>query len=247
MESTSIAQRSIQDVFNKYFPYLMEIRKRLLFLMSVFLVSSFVGFFYYDKIIAFILKTLDLKGVNIAFTSPFQYFTLSINSAFLVGLVVVFPLVVYQFILFLKPALKEKEFKLVAVLIPLSLILFAIGFGFGFAIMKYVVTIFYLKSVELNIGNLLDISLLLSKIILTGILMGFAFQFPIVMTALMRLKIVKYRVFVKQRFLAYMVALLFAALLPPTDLLSLLFLTLPLVMLFEITLILNRFILGERR
>ena len=189
----------------------MEIRKRLLFLAAIFLTFSFVGFFYYEKIIAFILRVLNLTGVNIAFTSPFQYFTLSINSGFLVGLIAVFPLIVYQLLLFLKPALKGKEFKLVVVLIPLAIILFMIGFGFGFAIMKYVITIFYQKSVELNIGNLLDISLLLSKIVLTGVLMGFAFQFPIVITALIKLNVIKLHDVAKQRVVAYMVALLFAA------------------------------------
>jgi len=232
----------MQDVFNKYFPYLMEIRKRLLFLASVFLVFSLVGFFYYERIITFILNALNLTGVNIAFTSPFQYFTLSVNSGFLVGLIAVFPLFVYQLLLFLRPALKNKEFKLVVVLIPLAIILFLMGFGFGFAIMKYVVTIFYQKSVELNIGNLLDISLLLSKIVLTGVLMGFAFEFPIIITALIKLNIVKLSDFAKQRVFAYLAAVLFAAFLPPTDLLSLALLTLPLVLLFEITLILNRFL-----
>lgn len=231
-----------QEIFNKYFPFLAEVRRRLLFLAVIFLSFSFIGFFYYEKIIAFILKTLNLAGVNIAFTSPFQYFTLSINSAFLVGLIAVFPLFIYQFLTFLKPALKEKEFRLVAVLVPLSIVLFAVGFSFGFFIMKYIVTIFYQKSVELNIGNLLDISLLLSKIVLTGVLMGFAFQFPIVITTLIKLNVVKLSDFARQRLFAYLIAVLFAALLPPTDLLSLALLTLPLVMLFETTLILNRFI-----
>jgi sec-independent protein translocase protein TatC len=106
--------------------------------------------------------------------------------------------------------------------------------------MKYVISLFYEKSVELQIGNYLDISFLLSKIVLTGILMGLAFQFPIVLTVLMRLKVVRYKDFVKQRIFAWSLSLIFAALLPPTDLLSLALLTLPLVMLFELTLILNR-------
>jgi len=44
----------------------------------------------------------------------------------------------------------------------------------------------------------------------------------------------------KQRVIAYAGAIVFAALLPPTDLLSLLLLTLPLVILFELTVLLNK-------
>jgi len=58
----------------------------------------------------------------------------------------------------------------------------------------------------------------------------------------MRLKVVKYKAFIKQRFIAWAVAIVFSALLPPTDILSLILLTLPLVILFEFTLILNRLI-----
>ena len=243
MPAKSLAQEvGLQDTINRYFPYLMEVRKRLLFVVSIFAVAAIFGFFYYEKIITFILRFLRFEGVNIVFTSPFQFLTLAINSGIFIGLVVIFPLFLYQLMAFLKPALHKKEYRLVIALLPLSIILFVGGFVFGIAIMKYVVAIFYQKSVELQIGNLLDIELLLNKIILTGALMGLGFQFPIVMTVLMRLKVVKYKAFIKQRFIAWAVAIVFSALLPPTDILSLILLTLPLVILFEFTLILNRLI-----
>ena len=66
---------------------------------------------------------------------------------------------------------------------------------------------------------------------------------PVVLTALMRLKVVPYKTIAKQRLVAYCGSLIFAALLPPTDILSLVLLTMPLVFLFEITLILNRIVL----
>lgn len=237
------SENALQDTINKYFPYLMEVRKRLLFIVSLFVVAAVFGFFYYERIITFILSFLSFKGINIVFTSPFQFFTLAINSGIFVGFLIIFPLILYQVLAFLKPALRAKEYKLIVVLLPLSILLFLGGFAFGIAVMKYVVAIFYQKSVELQIGNLLDVELLLSKIVLTGLFMGLAFQFPIVMTILMRLKIVKYRLFAGQRLFAYSFAIIFAALLPPTDILSLILLTLPLVIMFELTLILNRIVL----
>ena len=106
--------------------------------------------------------------------------------------------------------------------------------------MKYVIKIFLEKSQELNIGNFLDVSNFLSKVISTSALMGIAFQYPIVLAVLAQLKIIKYEFLKKQRAYAYTASLIFAALLPPTDILSLALLTLPLVILFEITLILIR-------
>jgi len=231
------------DQIDKYLPFLVEIRRRLLFLLSLFLVTTTLGFIYYERIIKFVLGIFKLKGVNIVFTSPFQFFSLAINSAILVGIIVVFPLIIIQVLSFLKPALTKKEYRLIVLLLPLCLILFVLGFAFGVYVMKYVLAIFYQKSVELNIGNLLDIELLLSKIVLTAILMGIMFQFPIVMTILMRLKIINFKFFISQRPVAYLIGLIFVLLLPPTDLLSDALLFLPLVLLFEFTLILNKLVL----
>jgi sec-independent protein translocase protein TatC len=234
---------SLSEPYEKYLPFLLEVRKRLMFVVGVFLVSSIIGFLYYEKIVVFVLSFLNLEGVNVVFTSPFQFFTLSVNSGFVVGLVVVLPLIISQILSFVRPALQPKEYKLILMSLPLTIILFITGFAFGVSVMKYLVAIFYQKSVELQIGNILDIELLLSKIMVTGALMGIAFQFPIVMTILLRLKVIKYKLFVQQRSIFYLTSVFFVLLLPPTDLMSDLFLTLPLVILFELTLILNKLVL----
>ncbi|TSC65944.1 MAG: sec-independent protein translocase protein TatC [Microgenomates group bacterium Gr01-1014_80] len=233
----------IDNSVAKYLPFLSEIRKRLLFLLAVFFITGVLGFIYYEKIIKFSLSLFSLEGVNIVFTSPFQFVSLAFTSAFLLGTIIIFPLIVFQVISFLKPALNSKEYRSIVSLIPFSLILFTTGFGFGIIVMRYVVRLFYKKSVELQIGNFLDVSTLLSQILLTSVLMGLAFQFPIILTILVRLKIIKYRILEKQRLWAYLASLIFAILLPPTDLLSMFLLFLPLVLLFEFTLLLNRWIL----
>lgn len=231
---------TVQENINRYFPLLAEVRRRLLFVLSIFILFGVFGFFYYEKIVTFTIGLLDLDGVNIVFTSPFQFLNLAISSSLSIGLIVTIPLLIYQLLTFLKPALKVKEYRSVMTLLPISIVLFVGGFAFGFLMMKYVVTIFYTKSVELNIGNMLDISRLLSQILVTSTFMGLAFQFPIVMSLLMDFKIVSHKLFSAGRPVAYMIAIIFAALMPPTDILSLILLTLPLILLFEFTLLIRR-------
>ncbi len=237
---TKEISNTVQENINRYFPLLVEVRRRLLFVLSIFILFGVFGFFYYEKIVTFTIGLLDLNGVNIVFTSPFQFLNLAISSSLSIGLIVTIPLLIYQLLTFLKPALKVKEYRSVMTLLPISIILFTGGFAFGFLMMKYVVTIFYSKSVELNIGNMLDISKLLSQILVTSTFMGLAFQFPIVMSLLMDFKIVSHKIFSQQRPFAYVIAICFAAFMPPTDILSLILLTLPLILLFEFTLMLNR-------
>ena len=113
MPDTAVLTPELQTTINKYFPFLLEIRKRLLFLASLFLITASIGFFYYEKLVTFVLGFLNLEGINVVFTSPFQFFTLAINSGMFVGLIAIFPFIIYQVVSFLKPALSKKELKLV--------------------------------------------------------------------------------------------------------------------------------------
>src|SRR3990170_1410570 len=227
-------------ISGKYYPYLLEIRKRFLFVGSLFVVASIVGFILYQKILTLILDFFSLEGVNIVFTTPFQFFTLALNCGLVVGVIVVIPVIIFQLLGFLKPALRQREYRILVNILPLTLVLFSLGFGYGVLVMKLLLQIFYRTSVSLQIGNVLDIEKFLSNVLLTGLLMGVAFLFPIVMTVLMLLNLVKHSFFERQRIYAYLIAVIFVILLPPPDLISDVVLFAPLVILFELTLILNR-------
>ena len=112
--------------------------------------------------------------------------------------------------------------------------------------MKWQVQIFMSRSTSLGIGNMLDISRLLSVVIMTSALMGVGFQFPIVLLILMHFKVIKHDQLKKQRPWVYLGSFIFALFLPPDSILADLILTLPLVILYEITLILNHVFEAKR-
>jgi len=236
----SLDSPELQAVITKYSPFLMEFKKRLLFVASLFVVAMIAGFTFYEKIIKFLVDILSLKGINIVFTSPFQFINLALSCGVVVGAIVVFPLIVSQLLSFLRPALTKREYKMVIGFLPFSILLFLIGFVFGSFIMKWQIQIFLGRSTSLGIGNILDISKLLSTVLLTSGLMGIGFQFPIVLLLLMRMKVIKHHHLTKQRPWVYLGSFIFAMLLPPDSIFADIILTLPLVILFEITLILNK-------
>ena len=223
----------------------MEVRNRILWIVSASLVGGILGFFLYDRIISLAVRFLNIQGINIAFTSPFQYIELAINSAILFGIITAFPFILGQLVSFLRPALKAPEFRLLVSLLPLSLLLFVGGFIFGALMMRYVIVIFQASSARLGISNVLDFSSLLSAIMATSALMGLAFQFPLILTALIYFKVITYKTVARQRPFAYLAAFVFAMMLPPTDILTDFILAVPLVFLFELTLLLNKFIKGR--
>ena len=233
-------------IVERYSPYFKEARKRLIITLVAFVGATLFGFIFYEKIIRFLVSALSLQGINIVFTSPFQFINLAISCGLVTGLVIVFPILIIQIMYFLKPALKIKEFKLLVRFLPFSIILFLIGFAFGAVIMKWQIEIFLARSVALGIGNILDISGLLSTVFLTSALMGVGFQFPIILLVLMRMGIVKQHQLGKQRKWVYLGSFIFAILLPPDSVLADIILTLPLAILFELTLIINS-ALGKKR
>ena len=227
-------------VSSKYSPYLFEIRKRILITVSIFAIATVSGFIFYEQIIKFIIVLLSLERVNIVFTSPFQFINLAISCGVALGLIITFPLLLYQVLSFLKPALREREFKMIVRFLPFFIILFLIGFSFGIFIMKWQIGIFLAKSESLGIGNILDISRLISTVLLVSVLMGLAFQFPIVTLLLIRIGIISPGTLSKRRLWVYLGSLLFTMLLPADSILTDILLALPLIALFEFTLILNR-------
>lgn len=234
----------LQSLIDKYRPFLIEARKRFFFTFTVFAISSILGFVFYEQIIKFLIEIFSLKGVNIVFTSPFQFINLSIACGVATGLVLSLPLLIAQILSFLRPALKEKEYKTLVGFIPFSLGLFLVGFTFGAIIMKWQIEIFLEKSVSLGIGNILDISSLLTTVLLTATFLGIGFQFPIILLLLLKLGLVNRNQLSKIRPWVYLGSFFFAILLPPESILADVILALPLVVLFEITLLLDR--LGKK-
>jgi sec-independent protein translocase protein TatC len=227
------------NVDPKYFRYLNELKKRILFTLVVFFVAALAGFVYYENIIRFMVRLLSLEKSNIVFTSPFQFINLAVSCGFTTGTFAVVPLIILQTLLFLKPALRIKEFKSVLKTLPYAVVLFFIGFVFGALIMKWQIEIFVAKSISLGIGNVLDISNILSMILLTSVLMGFGFQFPIILLLLLRLHVITPHQLSTKRKWVYLGSFLFAVFLPPDSILADVMLAMPFILSFEMTLFIN--------
>ncbi len=230
----------LAKIKEKLSPFIKEIRKRIILTVSVFVAATVFGFVFYEKIIKFLLNLLPLEGINIVFTSPFQFINLAISCGIATGLVVALPFLVIQILSFLKPALKKKEFRKITKYLPFSVFLFLIGFIFGALVMNWQIELFQAKSVELGIGSMLDVSKLLSTFLLVSTLMGIGFQFPILLLVLVRLDLVSRQDLSQKRKWIYLGSFFFAILLPFDSILADILLALPLIVLFELTLLLSR-------
>lgn len=228
------------EKIKRYNPYLEEIRKRLLWVLVSFLIGGILGIIFSSNIILFFLRIFNFSGVNITMTSPSQLIDLSIYTGLIVGIIVAIPVLGYNTYTFVEDALNKKEKKIIKFYVSLGIILFIVGSIFGAGITQLVIGLYSKFSSGFAISNIWDIQKFFSQVVVTAFLMGIIFQMPLVLTVLIRLGIVKKSYLINKRKYVYAVIVIVAILLPSTDILSLVFETLPLLFLFEIALLLNR-------
>ena len=226
---------SFYEKFSTYHDYYETIRKRLYSIAVAFGIFFIGGFFEAGHIVRAIVDMFKLTNVSVVTTSPFQFLSLATNVGLYIGLIGAAPLALYHVYDFLKDGLTRTEKKLFFVLLPIGLALFAIGFSYSFAILY-----FYLSSVasinlSFGIQNMWDISNFLSQVILASTLLGFVFEFPIVLTFLIRIGILDIDILRKKRLYAFAGIFVFVGFLPPPDIFSTIIQALPLVIIYELT------------
>lgn len=237
---SSTSTEGVEDSMTKYLPYLKEAQRRLLITGVIFFIAAVLGAVFYKQILTAVMSHFDLTGINIVLTSPYQVIELAIHTGLYTGLVVTLPLFAFNLITFLKPALSPEEFRFIVSLVPVAFGLFIAGFLFGVWVMNFVIVLFTKATLDFSIGNIWDITAFFSQIIFSAILLGTVFQFPIILTALMRFGVVSRQQLISKRPYIYASSLIFAAALPPTDPFSLALLVAPLIVLFETAMLINR-------
>ena len=217
-----------------------DLRGRLFRGVIIFAIFFVVGFFFAGMILKKILDIVHLDQVTIAASSPFQFIDVAMNFGFFVAIIICIPYIIYSFYVFIMPALTKTEQIKLLKSTPLSIGLFIFGFSYGFFILNYALEILASINIGLGIANFWNVGQFLSQIFITSALLGLVFEFPLLLTLLIKLHIITPETLKNNRRVAYFLMISFTAFLPPTDILSLIAMALPLVLLYEATILLNR-------
>ncbi len=229
----------LNEYVRKYGHYLEDIRKRAYRIVIVFVVVFIAGFFLANGFIKFLISFLRIKDVVIVATSPFQLINLSMDIGFFIAVLVTLPLCVQQIYSFLRSGLLPKERRIFLKLIPAVVLLFLFGFFYGIVVMYLALQFIAAVNVSLGVANLWNVTQFVSQIIVTATLLGVLFEFPIVLTFLIRIGLLNVNFLVAKRRHAVVVILILVALLAPVDAVTFLVMCAPLLVLYETTIRLN--------
>ena len=222
-----------------------ELRKRIIFSLIIYLVATVAGFALHREILEIIVR--PVAGINEltqglpVFTNITEFWGVVMRVSLLAGLLISFPFIIYQIIAFILPGLKNNEKKFLIILMPGSLISFYLGSAFGFFILvppaiKFLVIFGGDVSVPLiRIGSLVQLTVNLM------IWMGISFQLPIIMYLTTVLRLTNFLVFKRLRKWFVVLAFVLGAIITPTfDPVNQLIVALPIILLYEVGLILSR-------
>lgn len=254
-------QEKIEDKEMSFFDHLDALRKHLVRSAYAIVVLSIVGFFYSDFIFhqvilgplrndfisykaicalshklynndQFCVGNLDVPLINLEMAGQIM---MTFKLAFMTGIILSMPFLVWQIWLFLKPALSAKERSKTRGFVFYTVFLFACGISFGYFILAPISVNFLIPySLSPLIENKIDINNVVSFLTLVVLGTGLIFELPVLMYFLARLGVISSAMLKKYRKYAFVIILIVAAIATPPDVVSQITLTIPLYSLFEL-------------
>ncbi|UAY52400.1 twin-arginine translocase subunit TatC [Ferruginibacter albus] len=178
-------------------------------------------------------------NVKMQSTTVAGQFGVFFNIILIGGFIIAFPYVFWQFWKFVRPALSSKELKNSRGVIFWVSFLFFIGVLFGyFVIAPYTVSFFAHFSIDDNIENIWTIGSYFNTLVPLILGAGLAFQLPLVMYFLAKVDVVSAKWLRKVRRYAIIIMLVLSGIITPPDMLSQIICTIPLLILYEISILL---------
>ena len=179
------------------------------------------------------MEQINVKMQSTAVAGQFDVY---FNILLIGGFILAFPYVFWQFWKFTKPALTSKELKNTRGVIFWVSLLFFTGVFFGyFVIAPYTINFFSRFSIDDNIQNIWTIESYFNTIVPLILGAGLAFQLPLVMYFLAKVGVVSAAYLRRVRKYAILIMLIVAGIITPPDMLSQIVCTIPLMLLYEIS------------
>jgi sec-independent protein translocase protein TatC len=225
--------------------HLIELRTRIIKVAAALVIGAIVAFIYREWIFEILVDPYQrvVPDQDLVYFRPTEAFSLFMRLSLFGGFILASPVVIYQLWAFIAPALTKREKRAAIPVVLILVTLFLIGIGFGY------------WSLQRGLGFLLDFGGDLLEPTIGGnyyltfalrfiLVFGFAFEFPVFLYGLAVIGVVGWKQLAQGRRWAVLAIVTIGAVVTPSgDPLTLLLLSIPLYVLYEVTIWLIRFTL----
>lgn len=240
---------SVQETF---ISHLVELRERLVKSVVAVLIVTFALMAYpgmnnlYTMVAAPMMQVLP-AGTSMIATDVTGTFFIPLKVTLMAGFLISLPVVLYQMWAFVAPGLYKHEKKLAMPIIVSSTLLFFCGMAFAYFVVFPSIFGTFVGFTPTGVNMTPDIDKYWSFALTMFIAFGITFETPVVLAVLTRAGIVTVKQLAEFRGYFIVASFVIAAVVTPPDVLSQLFLAIPLVILYEVGIIVSRFITPRSR
>ncbi|MBU0542279.1 MAG: twin-arginine translocase subunit TatC [Gammaproteobacteria bacterium] len=231
--------------------HLVELRDRLLravvgFLIVFVVLMAYPGAAYIFDLLALPIQSALPEGTKMIATGVITPFMVPVKLTAMVAFVISLPILLYQAWAFIAPGLYQHEKKMALPIIFSSTALFLVGIAFCHFIVFGKVFAFINDFAPQSITPAPDIEAYMSFVLTMFMAFGMTFEVPIVVVVLVYLGVVTVEKLVEIRGYVIVGAFVIAAIVTPPDVMSQLFLAIPICILYEVGILFAK-IIGKQR
>ena len=228
--------------------HLIELRRRLIYALLGFLVATGGCYLIAEDIFAFLTRPLmnilgGDSGRHMIYTGLTEAFTTYVKLAMFGGLFVSFPLIAFQVWMFVAPGLFKQEKQVFAPFLFATPILFLMGAALAYTVVIPLAWSFFLSFESTGLSGAMPIRFeakvneYLQTVMRVIFAFGLCFEMPVLLALLARIGVVTAEKLVQVRKYAFLTIVIVAAILTPPDILSPFGLIIPLVILYELSIL----------
>lgn len=225
--------------------HLIELRKRFMVVCLVIFLGAATAFVFKEQVFAFLVEPLSTAAKappQLIFTAVHELFFTYIRLSFFCGLFVGLPILLWEIWAFIAPGLYDNERKVIAPFVAATPVLFYAGGAFMYFVVLPVAMTFFFGFQTDTITALPSVKEYFSLVLKMVFAFGFAFELPVLLLILMKFGIVSIQAVKNFRRYAIVCIFIASAILTPPDFISQLILAVPLILLYELSIVMARFI-----
>ena len=223
--------------------HLMALRKVIITCLIAVAVGFLIAFYFIiDPLMQWITAPIEQRGVQVIYTAVSEALTTKLKVSIVTGVVIAFPVIIWQVWSFIRPALYPKEQRSFRVFFFFALVLFLVGIVFCYAAVFFLAIDFFMVSGE----GLATPMLSLDKYInfLFGFLLpfGVAFMLPVFIYITTKVGLTTPEMLASKRKFVILGIFVIAAILTPPDVVSQVMLGIPMLLLYEVGILVSRMV-----
>ncbi len=232
-----------QTALMTFWDHVEELRRRLLIGLAALIAATAISFLFAERAIYLLAQPVGsidaLQSIEVT-----ENIAVFMRVALLCGVAIAMPVILYELLMFILPALKKQEKRWVYLTIFFGSLLFIAGAAFAYFVMLPVSVRFLLEFLAVETKPRLSsyIDFITNLIFWIGI----GFQFPIIIFALAKLNIVSAATLAKGwRYSLVIIAILAAVITPTVDPVNMLLLMAPLFVLYLLSVLFAYIAVGK--